>query len=94
MKEIPAEVREVFVTARDITPDWHVKMQGAFQKYVDSSVSKTVNFPNHATPQDIETVYRLAYELGCKGLTVYRDGSRQVQVLKNVSNEEDFKLQD
>jgi ribonucleoside-diphosphate reductase alpha chain len=86
--EIPEEVRRVFVTAHDITPLEHVKMQGAFQKYVDNAVSKTVNFPHHASPKDVEDVYLLAYKLGCKGVTVYRDGSREEQVLSTGKTEQ------
>lgn len=81
MSEVPEDLRRLFVTAHDIASEWHVRMQAAFQKYTENAVSKTVNLSRNATPEDIEKVYWLAYKLKCKGVTVYRYGSKGEQVL-------------
>jgi len=79
---IPPLYKRIFITAHEVTPIWHVRMQAAFQEFVDNAVSKTVNFPNDATEKEVEDVFMMAYRLGCKGITIYRDGSRESQVLQ------------
>ena len=79
--EIPRRLADVLVTSHEIEPEWHVRIQAAFQKYTDNAVSKTVNLRSDANVEDVDQVYRLAFELGCKGITVYRDSSRKNQII-------------
>jgi ribonucleoside-diphosphate reductase alpha chain len=85
--EIPEDVKRVFVCAHDIAPEWHLKMQAAFQRHCDSSISKTINFPNNATVDQVDMIYREAYKLACKGVTVYRDGCRNNQPMATKKTE-------
>lgn len=86
LNEIPPDIKNLFVTAHQMDPQWHVEIQAAFQEFVDNGVSKTVNLPGEASPQDVKAVFLLAHQLKCKGITVYRYGSREKQVLNIGAN--------
>ena len=87
LSEIPRDIQRVFVTAHDIEPAWHVKMQAAFQEYCDASISKTINLPHQASAEDVRAAFLLAFDLGCKGITVYRDGCRSGQPMATIGPE-------
>ena len=89
IEDIPGHVKRLFVTAHEISPEWHVRMQAAFQEYTDNAVSKTVNFPREATEEDIRKVYTMAHEQGLKGITIYRDGSRENQPMSTGTTVEE-----
>jgi len=93
LDEVPKKWQDAFVTSHEITPFWHTKMQAAFQLYTDNAVSKTVNFPNSATEDDVRKTYLLSYNLGCKGVTIYRDGSRTGQVLNVGTKDKEAKAE-
>jgi ribonucleoside-diphosphate reductase alpha chain len=90
--DIPVKIKKLFATTYTLTPEQHVTMQASFQKYCDSAISKTCNLPNSATKEDVANTYFMAYDMGCKGITVYRDGSRQLQVIETGKNKKESKI--
>jgi ribonucleoside-diphosphate reductase alpha chain len=91
IKEIPQKIQDIFPTAHDVSYEYHIKMQAAFQEYTDNAVSKTINMPNSAKVDDVRDSYLLSYKLGCKGITVYRDGCKDFQVLNTTTKQDKTK---
>jgi ribonucleoside-diphosphate reductase alpha chain len=89
IEEVDADLKKIFRTALEIEPEWHIKIQAAFQKYTDNAVSKTINFPKSASVEEVRNAYKLAYALGTKGITIYRSGSREKEVIQSVGTSRD-----
>jgi len=94
LDEIPMDLKEVYITALEIEPEWHIRLQAAFQEYTDNAVSKTINLPQEATVEDVRQAYLLSYSLGTKGITIYRSGSRTFEPMQAVKNKESYKKEE